>query len=157
MKKSNAMRILDKAGIAYGFSEYDGEGGAINGEEIARRIGRAPEMVFKTLVTATPDKVHFVFVVPVMRQLDLKLAAKAANVRSLSMLPLQQLFPVTGYLHGGCSPVGLKSKMGIFFDSSATQFEEICLSGGRIGLNLCVEREALVRFLGAAYAAVSTK
>lgn len=96
------------------------------------------ERVCKTLVTCTDRREYFVFVIPVGKALDLKAAAPAAGVKSLAMLPLAKLFPLTGYVHGGCSPIGLKTAVRVFVDSSVEDFPKMYLSGGRIGLNLGV-------------------
>lgn len=151
LKKSNVMRLFEQAGIEYQAYEYDGEGGKIPGEEIAVRIGQPVEKVCKTLVTTTEHREHFVFVIPVAATLDLKLAAKAAGVKALQMLPLAKLFPLTGYLHGGCSPVGLKTQMQVFIDDSVEGFDEMYVSGGRIGLNVRVRSADLARITSAAF------
>lgn len=104
----------------------------------AARIGMPAGRVCKTLVTCTDRREYFVFVIPVGKALDLKAAAPAAGVKSLAMLPLAKLFPLTGYVHGGCSPIGLKTAVRVFVDSSVEDFPKMYLSGGRIGLNLGV-------------------
>ena len=152
VKKTNALRLLEQAGIEYEAFEYDGEGGRISGEVIAERIGQPVDRVCKTLVTTTDRREHFVFVVPVKGSLDLKLAAKAAGVKSLAMLPLGKLFPLTGYLHGGCSPVGLKTPMKVFIDESVRDVDFLFVSGGRIGLNVKVRPHDLARLVGAVFA-----
>lgn len=156
IKKSNVMRILEQAGVEYEAYEYDGEGGKIPGEEIAARIGRPADLVCKTLVTCTEKREYFVFVIPVNSSLDLKLAAKAAGVKALSMLPLNKLFPLTGYLHGGCSPVGLKTQMKVFIDDSVSDSDTMYLSGGRIGLNVKVKPADIARIVGAGFAPLRT-
>lgn len=152
IKKSNAMRLLEQAHIAYTAREYDGDGGKIGGMEIAERIGMPPNLVCKTLVTATERHEHFVFVIPVTKTLDMKAAAKAAGVKSLGMLPLAKLFPLTGYVHGGCSPIGLKTAMPVFIDDSVENEESMYFSGGRVGLNLQVAPKALAALVGARFA-----
>lgn len=104
----------------------------------AARIGMPAGRVCKTPVTCTDRREYFVFVIPVGNALDLKAAAPAAGVKALAMLPLAKLFPLTGYFHGGCSPIGLKTAMRVFVDSSVEDFPKMYLSGGRIGLNLGV-------------------
>ncbi len=152
IKKSNVMRLFELAGIEYEAFEYDGEGGKISAEEIAGRIGQPVDQVFKTLVTTTEKKEYFVFAIPAPCTLDLKLAAKAADVKSLDMLPLAKLFPLTGYFHGGCSPIGLKTAMKVFIDETAILYDHIYISGGRIGLNLKVNPEALATLSAATFA-----
>ncbi len=152
MKKSNVMRLLEQAGIEYEAFEYDGEGGKITGEQIAERIGQPVDRVCKTLVTTTEKREYFIFVVPVAKTLDLKLAAKAAGVKALEMLPLKKLFPLTGYMHGGCSPVGTKTQMKVFIDDSVRDGSEMYVSGGRIGLNVRVNPRELAGLVGATFA-----
>lgn len=152
MKKSNVMRLLEQAGIEYEAFEYDGEGGKITGEQIAERIGQPVDRVCKTLVTTTEKREYFIFVVPVAKTLDLKLAAKAAGVKALEMLPLKKLFPLTGYMHGGCSPVGTKTQMKVFIDDSVRDGAEMYVSGGRIGLNVRVNPRELAGLVGATFA-----
>lgn len=152
IKKSNAMRLLEQAHIAYTARVYDGENGKIGGEEIAARIGMPPNLVCKTLVTATIHHEHFVFVIPVTKTLNLKSAARAAGVKSLDMLPLAKLFPLTGYVHGGCSPIGLKTAMPVFIDSSVENEATMFFSGGRVGLNLEVAPKDLAALTGARFA-----
>ena len=146
------MRLLEQAGIEYEAFEYDGEGGKISGDVIAQRIGQPCNLVCKTLVTTTERREYFVFVVPVNGSLDLKLAAKAAGVKALVMLPLNKLFPLTGYMHGGCSPVGLKTQMAVFIDESVRDSDVMFVSGGRIGLNVKVNPRELANLVGAKFA-----
>ena len=103
MKKTNAMRLLDQANISYEVREYDGEDGLIDGKSVADKVGLPYEAVYKTLVTQS-DTGYFVFVIPVDANLDLKKAARAAGVKKIEMLPMKSLKPLTGYIHGGCSP-----------------------------------------------------
>ena len=156
LKKTNALRILEQAGIEYEAFEYDGEGGKISGELIAERIGQPVDRVCKTLVTTTDHREHFVFVVPVKGSLDLKLAAKAAGVKSLDMLPLNKLFPLTGYMHGGCSPIGLKNPMKVFIDVSVRDVDFLFVSGGRIGLNIKVRPQELATLVDATFAPLAS-
>ena len=156
IKKSNVMRLLEQAKIPYEAFEYDGEGGKISGETIALRIGQPVNLVCKTLVTTTEHREHFVFVVPVNGGLDLKKAARAAGVKSLEMLPLKKLFPLTGYFHGGCSPVGLKTAMKVFIDDSVQNEDVMYVSGGRIGLNVKVNPQALAKLVDATFAPIAT-
>ena len=116
-EKTNVMRLLDEKGIEYRHYSYDGEG--LDGNAIAGILGQDPERVFKTLITVGRSGGHYVFMVPVCGELDLKKAAKAAGEKSLEMLPQKQLLPLTGYVHGGCSPMGLKKQFPVFLDESA--------------------------------------
>jgi Cys-tRNA(Pro)/Cys-tRNA(Cys) deacylase len=155
IKKSNVMRLLEQAGIEYEAFEYDGEGGRLTGEQIAEKAGQPVDLVCKTLVTCTEHKEYFVFVINVKRSLDLKLAAKAASVKALTMLPLNKLFPLTGYMHGGCSPVGIKTSMKVFIDEPIGKNEIMYVSGGRIGLNVKVNPAELANLVNATFAPVS--
>ena len=156
MKKSNVMRLLEQANVEYEAFEYDGEEGRISGETIAERIGQPTDLVCKTLVTTTDRREYFVFVVPVRASLDLKRAAKAAGVKDLAMLPLNKLFPLTGYVHGGCSPIGLKTAMRVFIDQSLEDRPSMYVSGGRIGLNVKVAPADLARMVSASFAPLAT-
>ena len=134
-EKTNAMRILDRLKVAYSVHRYDGSP-EMTGAEIASMLGENAEKVFKTLVTRSNSGGFFVFMVPVERELDLKKAAKAAGVKSIEMVKSKELFPLTGYVHGGCSPVGMKKQFPTFIDISAVNFDSIMFSGGKIGCQL---------------------
>ena len=124
MEKTNVMRILDKSGIAYSAYEYDKT--LTDGMSVAETLGKSPETVFKTLVTVSGDNRHFVFVIPVEKTLDLKKAARAAGVKSVSMLKQKELLPTTGYIHGGCSPIAMKKKFATVIDETALLSDAIC-------------------------------
>lgn len=149
MDKTNAMRILDSHGIAYEAREYDA--GLTDGKEVAAALGADPDRVFKTLVTEGCDGGHYVFVVPVSGSLDLKKAARAAGIRSVSMLPQKKLFPLTGYVHGGCSPIGMKKAFPTFIEETAQLFDRVFCSGGRRGCNIEIAPDDLLAAAGAAY------
>ncbi len=151
-RKTNVMRLLDNAGIKYQMFEYPVDDGLIDAVSIARKIGRDAEQVFKTLVTVSSSGEHFVFVVPADGELDLKKAAKASGQKSIEMLPSRQLLPLTGYVHGGCSPVGMKKFFRTWIDETAILYDTICVSGGKIGTNLAVNPETLAAFLPAEFA-----
>ena len=153
--KNNVERLLDAAGIAYLAREYPVDDGLIDGMSIARKIGEDPEQVFKTLVTEAPGHEYFVFIVPVCGELNLKKAARACARKSIAMIPSKQLLPLTGYVHGGCSPVGMKKKFPTFIDETAVLYDHICVSGGRIGLNLAVAPEALAGLVDAEFADIA--
>ncbi len=150
--KTNAERILESAGVSYVPHEFDGRDGKADAGEIAGQLGVPAACVFKTLVTETERHEAFVFVVPADGELDLKKAARAAGVKSLAMLPLARLFPLTGYRHGGCSPLGMARKFPTFIDVSAREHERIFVSAGRIGLNLEVDPRALAGAVPAEFA-----
>ena len=138
IEKTNAMRILDKQKIEYAVETYDSSDGALDGITVAGKIGQPVEFVYKTLVTQGKSKNYFVFVIPVADSLDLKKAAKAAGVKSIAMIPQKELLPLTGYIHGGCSPIGMKKKFKTVIDATAANFDTIIISGGRIGTQIFI-------------------
>ena len=132
IEKTNAMRILDQKKVNYQVHSYMGTD-AISGVEVANVLGQNPKQVFKTLVTVSDKNINFVFVIPVEEELDLKKAAKAVGVKSISMIKSKELLPLTGYVHGGCSPIGMKKFFKTVFHESVKDFETIIFSGGKIG------------------------
>ena len=131
-EKTNVMRLLDGKKIQYTIHDYT-ESGAIAGEDVASVLGEAPEQVFKTLVTiGSKTKQNYVFLVPVTGELDLKKAAKAVGEKSIEMIKSKELLPLTGYVHGGCSPIGMKKVFTTVIDSTAQNFEKIFFSAGKI-------------------------
>lgn len=129
--KTNVMRVLDAKKIAYEDFVYDRE--KLSAIEVAASLGEDVASVFKTLVTIGKSKEHYVFMVPGEAELDLKKAAKVVGEKSLEMIPQKELLPLTGYIHGGCSPIGMKKQFRTFIDDSATSFEKIYFSGGKVG------------------------
>ncbi|MBR0385272.1 MAG: Cys-tRNA(Pro) deacylase [Erysipelotrichaceae bacterium] len=130
--KTNVMRLLDRDRIPYQSYEY-GNGEPLSGEEVARLINRSVDQVFKTLVTVGHSRRNYVFVIPVNHELDLKKAAAAVGEKSIEMIKAKELLPLTGYVHGGCSPIGMKKFFTTTVDSSAEQQNTIIFSAGRIG------------------------
>lgn len=130
--KTNVMRVLDKAKINYSFRKYE-PNASLTGGEIARLLGEEPEKVFKTLVTVSKSKEHYVFMLPVEKELDLKKAARAAGEKNIEMIAQKELLSLTGYVHGGCSPIGMKKQFKTFIDESARQFDTIMFSAGKVG------------------------
>lgn len=141
--KTNAMRILDKANISYEIIEYDNKDGKIHGNAVAAKINKPPEMVFKTLVTQSKDSL-FIFVIPVGAELDLKKAAKAAGEKKLDMLPVNELQKWTGYIRGGCSPIGMKKLYPTFIDEEAMILETMIVSAGKIGMQVELAPQDLI-------------
>ena len=133
--KTNVMRVLDGKKISYESHAYEPDA-KLTGEEIAAILGEDPEKVFKTLVTQAKSGTYYVFVVPVKEELDLKKAAKAAGEKAISMLKQKDLLPLTGYVHGGCSPVGMKKQFATFIHETAPSFEKIFVSAGRVGAQI---------------------
>lgn len=152
MDKTNALRLLDGAGISYLAREYPTEDGKIDAASVAEKLGAEPERVFKTLVAESPLHEHFVFIVPADATLDLKKAAKAAKTKKIDLIPQKELLPLTGYVHGGCSPVGMKKSFPAFLDETAILFDRIFVSGGRVGVNVEISPEDLAGFIRAEFA-----
>ena len=150
--KTNAMRMLETAGVAYTQHEYDCADGAIDGVSVAKKTGQDPDRVSKTLVTAGASGGHYVFVIPVAAELDLKKAARSVGEKSVAMLPLAQLTAVTGYVRGGCSPVGMKKAFATRLDETAVLFETVLVSGGRRGLQVELAPDDLLGACGGEYA-----
>ncbi len=150
--KNNVIRLLENAGIAFTAHEYDISDGEIDAQSIARKLGVEGDRVFKTLVTEDPDRRHYVFVVPAIASLNLKKAAKTAGVKSIAMIKQKDLLGLTGYIHGGCSPIGMKKLFPTFIDETAILFERIFVSGGKVGLNLEIQPEDLAGFVSAEFA-----
>lgn len=150
-EKTNAIRRFDSLKIPYTEHTYGGTG-AISGVEVASVLGQDPEDVFKTLVTEGKSHEHYVFMVPVAEELDLKKAAAAAGEKSLAMLHVRDLEPTTGYVRGGCSPVGMKRVFPTLIDETVQLFDEVGISGGRRGLSLTLSPDDLVAFTGATLA-----
>jgi len=151
MTKTNALRMLDAAGVAYTAREYDVSDGEISGVAVAAKIGQAPERVFKTLVTEGKATGLNVFVVPCSVELDLKKAARAAGDKYIEMIKSRELEPKTGYVHGGCSPIGMKKAFPTFIDETAQLFDTVNVSGGRVGLQIELAPDDLARLTGAAF------
>lgn len=155
VQKTNAMRELERGGVAYraiSFDEPDPMGVSDLGVRIANMLGYDPAQGFKTLVCTTPGGGHVVCCIPSADELDLKKAAAAAGEKSLALMHVRDLEATTGYVRGGCSPVGMKKQFPTLVDETAQLFDTIYISGGRLGLTLELEPEALVGFLGASFA-----
>lgn len=145
-EKTNVMRILDQKKINYNSYDYRGTN-AVSGMEVATYLNEDPNKVFKTLVTVAKSKINYVFVVPVNKELDLKKAAKAVGEKSVEMIKSKELLPLTGYIHGGCSPIGMKKQFKTVIDKSATNFETFIFSGGKIGYQVEVTLDDLKKVI----------
>ena len=145
-EKTNAMRRLDALKIQYKEHTYT-DTDAISGTEVAEVLGQDPERCFKTLVTVGRSGEHYVFMVPVARELDLKKAAKSVGEKNIEMIPQKELLPLTGYVHGGCSPIGMKKRFRTVIDASAANFDTILFSGGKIGMQVQTSLEELKKVL----------
>lgn len=153
--KTNAVRLLENAGIAFRELPYDISDGRIDALAIAEKTATPPEQMFKTLVTFSNKKEYFVFVVPAPAELDLKKAAQAAGVKSIEMIPAKTLLPTTGYVHGGCSPVGMKKHFPTFVDETAQLYDFICVSAGAIGLSMALAPDDLLAFVSGSFADIT--
>ena len=153
MFKTNVMRILDKEKIAYEPFSYSPE--FTEGVKVAEVLGENPANVFKTLVTESGTKEHFVFVIPVAETLDLKSAARAVGAKSVSMLKQKELLPLTGYIHGGCSPVGMKKKFKTVIDESAKELEFFYVSAGKVGFQVKLSPTELSKLINADFAKIT--
>lgn len=151
VSKTNAMRILDAQKVDYQIFTYDNQDGKIDGVSVAEKIDKDPSMVFKTLVAQAASKTIYVFVIPVGDELDLKKAAKAAAEKKLDLLPVKDIQTKTGYIRGGCSPIGMKKQYPTLIDEKALQFEKIIVSGGRIGMQIELEVESLKQLTGSSF------
>ena len=134
-EKTNAIRILEQKKIDFVIHNYT-DSGAVSGEELVAALNEDPNRVFKTLVTIGKSNNHYVFLVPVSAELDLKKAAGAVGEKNVEMIKSKDLLPLTGYVHGGCSPVGMKKFFKTVIDVTAENFETIMFSGGKIGLQV---------------------
>ncbi len=147
-EKTNVMRILDRSKIPYRVQTYPHGDEAVDGAEVARLLGQDPETVYKTLVTRGASGQYYVFDIPVEAELDLKKAARAVGEKSVAMLHVKELLPLTGYVRGGCSPVGMKKAFFTTFHARAEELEEIAVSAGKIGVQVILspgDLAALVR------------
>jgi Cys-tRNA(Pro)/Cys-tRNA(Cys) deacylase len=147
-EKTNVMRTLEQKKIPYTAHTYD-PAGPIDGVSVAQTLGQLPERVFKTLVTKGASGAYYVFDIPVAENLDLKKAAKAVGEKSVAMLPQKELLPLTGYVHGGCSPVGMKKQFPTVFHETALLYDTVCVSAGKIGFQVECRPGDLVALLRA--------
>ena len=149
MPKTNAMRELERAGIAFSVLTYEVDESDLSGIHVSEQLGEDPGQGFKTLVTVSPAGEHVVCCIPVSRELDLKAAAREAGAKSLSMMHVRDLVPTTGYMRGGCSPVGMKKRFPTLIDESCMRFDDIFISGGKRGIQLKLSPRDLIEFTGA--------
>ena len=154
-EKTNVMRLLDQKKVPYTPRQYDVSDGALDGVTAARRLGVPPETCFKTLVTVGASRHNYVFVIPGAKELDLKAAAKAVGEKSIEMIKQAQLLPLTGYIHGGCSPIGMKKQFPTVIDTSAEALPEMTVSAGKTGRQVTLSPRDLAAFVGADFVMVS--
>ncbi len=153
--KTNVMRILDKKKVSYEAHTYPHGDEAVDGATVAELTGQDPAQVFKTLITQGASKQYYVFVIPVLCELDLKKAAKAVGEKSVMMLHVADLLPLTGYVRGGCSPIGMKKQFPTVVDSSAQQVATIMVSAGKIGFQVELAPADLLPLCRGKYAEVT--
>jgi len=145
--KTNAMRILDTAGIHYNTHTYDCSDGRIDGISVAEKIGKPVERVYKTLVTQGTSKQYYIFVIPVAAELDLKAAARAVGEKAVAMIKVADINKVTGYIRGGCSPIGMKKEYKTVIDSSCETLDTFCVSAGKIGHQIELSPRDLIKLI----------
>ena len=150
-EKTNVMRVLDQKKVHYEFHSYEPDA-TMTGVQIASLLGEEQERVFKTLVTKGKSGQHYVFVVPVGGELDLKKAAQAAGDKSVAMIPQKELLPLTGYVHGGCSPIGMKKSFPTFIHESARSFDRVFVSAGKVGFQVELSPQDLAAVSAATFA-----
>lgn len=153
-EKTNVMRLLEQKKVPYKSHCYEGTG-AVSGVEVAAALNQDPSHVFKTLVTVAKSKQNYVFVIPVEAELDLKKAAKAVSEKSIEMIPQKELLPLTGYIHGGCSPVGMKKAFPTVIHESAKDFDAFCVSGGKIGYQVELKPTDLTKLIRLSFADIT--
>lgn len=147
--KTNAARILDKNKLSYNLLTYRTDGSHKNGEFIADTLNRNIDTIFKTLVTQGATKNYYVFVIPVMAELDLKKAAASVGEKNVELIPVKKILETTGYIRGGCSPIGMKKQFITVFDISALKFPQIIVSAGKIGFHIEIAPLNLIELIGA--------
>lgn len=150
MEKTNVMRLLSQAKLEYTPHEYPSD--ITDGQKVAEVLGENPDQVFKTLVTVANNRENIVFVIPVNSSLNLKKAAAAAGVKNIEMIKQKELLPLTGYIHGGCSPIGMKKPLRTFIEESAILYDTITFSAGKVGYQVEMSPSDLVGYIGAALA-----
>lgn len=151
--KTNAMRILDRNKIAYKINTYECDN-FIDGKSIADMLGQDYDITFKTLVLIGKSNQYYVFAIPIAEELDMKQAAKIAGEKSLEMVHVKDINKVTGYIRGGCTPIGMKKQYPVFLHESAKQYDSIIISGGRLGTQIFLNPNDLLKVTGGKYADV---
>ena len=145
VQKTNAMRLLDSAGISYSMASYEYDESDLSGVHAAQELGVSEDIVFKTLVTRGDGNAIFVFVIPVAESLDLKKAAKASGNKSIEMIHVKEILDITGYIRGGCSPIGMKKTFPTYIDETAILFDQIYFSAGKRGVQIILDPEILAQ------------
>lgn len=151
--KTNVMRVLDQKKIPYTAYSYEPDA-MLSGEEIAGILNEDADKVFKTLITQGKSGQYYVFVIPVKGELDLKKAAKAAGEKAITMIKQKELLPLTGYVHGGCSPIGMKKQFPTFIHETAESCNKVFVSAGKVGFQIEIDPRDLIRTVGCGFADV---
>ena len=151
VQKTNAMRLLDSAGISYSMGSYAYDESDLSGVHAAKELGVSEDIVFKTLVTRGDGNAIFVFVIPVAESLDLKKAAKASGNKSIEMIHVKEIMDITGYIRGGCSPIGMKKAYPTYIDETAQLWDEIYFSAGKRGVQIILDPEILAEVSNAEF------
>ncbi len=154
-EKTNVMRVLDGKKISYKSYSYEPDA-TMSGEQIAAILGEDPRKVFKTLVTQGKSGAYYVFAVPVEAELDLKKAAKVSGEKSVSMIKQKELLSLTGYVHGGCSPIGMKKRFPTFIQETAADFDKVFVSAGKVGFQIELDPKDLISVTGCTLADIAT-
>ena len=154
VQKTNAMRELERAGVSFEVLTYEVDESDLSGIHVSEQLGEDPGQGFKTLVTQAPDGSHVVCCIPVAEELDLKAAARAAGCKSLAMMHVRDLLPTTGYVRGGCSPVGMKKRFPTLIDGRCMRYEQTFISGGKRGIQLKLAPDDLIAHTGATVASI---
>jgi Cys-tRNA(Pro)/Cys-tRNA(Cys) deacylase len=147
IKKTNVMRVLEAHDILYNQYEYDDSDNMIDGVTVANMIGQDPDRVFKTLVTVSKSLAYYVFVLPVNKELDLKKAAKSVSEKNIELIPVKTIEPLTGYIKGGCSPIGMKKQFTTVFDETAILYDNIIFNGGKVGFQVEIDPQLLEKVI----------
>ncbi len=150
LHKTNAMREVEASGYDFQLHSFESKE-ALSGVEVAKVLGIDPDRVFKTLVTQAKSGAYYVFMVPVAKELDLKKAAQSVKEKAVSMIPSRELLPLTGYVHGGCSPLGMKKQFPTVIDETALLFDAIFFSAGRIGAQIEMSADDLAKMVDATF------
>lgn len=156
ISKTNVMRVLETHGIPYNSYEYDNSDNMIDGVTVAKMIGQDPDRVFKTLVTISKSLINYVFVLPVNRELDLKKAAKAVGEKNIEMITVKDIEPTTGYIKGGCSPIGMKKQLRTVFDETAILYDTIIFNGGKVGTQVEVNPQLIEKAIPCSFEDICT-
>ena len=152
IQKTNAMRLLDAAGLDYEMASYDYDESDLSGVHAAAELGVSPDIVFKTLVTRGDGNAFFVFVIPVAESLDLKKAARISGNKKIEMIHVREILDITGYIRGGCSPIGMKKPFPTYIDETAQLYEKIYFSAGKRGVQIILDPEELASVTGGIFA-----